>query len=192
MKRISFHNTAAQRIYDDYIMRCQRILRTLPASDQEECLMETNSYIYEYMQQHQQEDETNALLNILERLGSPDTTLKEVVAAKKIDQAVKTFNLKHLIQALLLNLRNGFVYVILLMMTILLISFPITIVFKLFYPAQTGLYVGNGDFFIGVDDDQHDTTEVLGNWFIPVISVIGLMSYFIIIFLLKIVKNKKS
>lgn len=191
MKRISFQNTAAQRVYDDYISRCQHALRTLPASDQEECLMETNSYIYEFMQQQQQEDEITTLLNILERLGSPEITLKEVVAAKKIDQAVKTFNLKHLIQALLLNLRNGIVYIILFIMTILLISFPITIVLKLLYPAETGLHVGNGNFFIGIVDNNDTTTEVLGNWFIPVITVVGLIFYFIIIFLLKIVKNRK-
>jgi uncharacterized membrane protein len=192
MKAITFKNATSQRVYNDYINRCKRVISILSATDQEDCLMEVNSYIHEYMQNHQQEDETTALLNILERLGNPEDTLKEVVAAKKIDQAVKTFNIKHLIQALLLNLRNGIVYIILFIMTILLVSFPISIVLKLLYPEKTGLFVGKGHFFIGMIDDKLGVPEVLGNWFIPVITIIGLIFYFIIIFLLKIVKNKKS
>jgi uncharacterized membrane protein len=192
MKAITFKHDTSQRIYNDYIGRCRRVISILSATDQEDCLMEVNSYIHEYIQNHQEDNETTALLNILDRLGSPETTLKEVVAAKKIDQAVKTFNLKHLVQALLLNLRNGIVYIILFLMTIFLISFPIAIVMELLYPKKTGLFVGKGHFFLGMIDEKLNVPEVLGNWFIPVIILAGLIFYFIIIFLLRIVKNKKS
>lgn len=192
MKLIEFKNTNAQRIYTDYINRSKRVIRILSNEDQEDCLMEINSYIFEYIQNHQNEDETSALLNILERLGSPEITLKEVVAAKKIDQAVKTFNLKHLIEALFLNLRNGLVYIVLFVLTLLLVCFPILIVMEILYPEETGLFVGEKTFFFGMTDPKSGIQEVLGSAFIPVVILLGVGFYFLIVFLLKLVKNKKS
>ncbi|AFK01920.1 hypothetical protein Emtol_0768 [Emticicia oligotrophica DSM 17448] len=192
MKLIEFKNTNAQRIYTDYINRSKRVTKILSNEDQEDCLMELNSYIYEYIQNHQNEDETTALLNIIERLGSPEITLKEVVAAKKIDQAVRTFNLKHLIQALFLNLRNGLVYIVLFILTIMLASFPILIVLELLHPIETGLFIGKRKFFFGIANPNAGFYEVLGNTFIPVVILLGVAFYFLIIFLLKLVKNKKS
>lgn len=192
MKLIEFKNTNAQRIYTDYINRSKRVISILSSEDQEDCLMELNSYIYEYIQNHQNEEETTALLNILERLGSPEITLKEVVATKKIDQAVKTFNIKHLIEALLLNLRNGLVYIVLFILTLLLACFPLLIGMKILYPTETGLYVGPNTFFFGMTESKENLNEILGNTFIPVVIILGVAFYFLIIFLLKLVKNKKS
>lgn len=191
MKLIEFKNTDTQRIYNDYINRSKRAVKILSAEDQEDCLMEINSYIYEYIQNNPQEQELTAMLNILERLGDPEITLKEVVATKKIDQAVRTFNVKHVIQALLLNLKNGVVYIILFIMALLGASFPILIILKLIYPDLTGLYVGKHTFFFGITPKSNGISEVLGDWFIPVVMLLSVLFYFIIIFLLKLVKNKK-
>jgi uncharacterized membrane protein len=191
MKLIEFNDTNALRIYTDYINRSKRVLRILSESDREDCLMELNSYIYEYLQNHRAEDETTALLNILERLGAPEITLKEVVAARKIDQAVKTFNIRHLIEALFLNLRNGVVYVILFILTLLLLCFPVLIVMELLYPDQTGLFMGGGSFFFGATSSPSEHREVLGHAFIPVVVLLGAASYFLIIFLLKLVKKNR-
>lgn len=191
MKLIEFTNTNAKRIYSDYIDRSKRVLRILSENDREDCLMELNSYIYEYLQNHRTEDEMTALLNILERLGAPEITLKEVVAARKIDQAVKTFNLRHLIEALLLNLRNGVVYVILFILTLLLLCFPVLAVMELLHPDQTGLFIGEGAFFFGTSADVPVHREVLGHAFIPVVALLGTASYFLIIFLLKLVKKNR-
>ncbi|RZM18047.1 MAG: hypothetical protein EOO88_41740 [Pedobacter sp.] len=192
MKRIDFKSTNAQRIYVDYIKRSERALSILSSADQEDSLMELNSYIYEYTQAHQTEDETTTLLNILERLGAPETTLKEVVAAKKIDQAVKTFNLKHLIEALFLNFRNGVVYVVLFVLTLMLICFPILIVMEVLYPADIGLFMGNNTFLFGTMEPEAGVNEVLGNTFIPVVTLLGVVFYFLIVFLLKLVKKTRS
>jgi uncharacterized membrane protein len=191
MKLIEFTDTNAKRIYSDYIDRSKRVLRILSENDREDCLMELNSYIYEYLQNHRAEDETTALLNILERLGAPEITLKEVAAARKIDQAVKTFNLRHLIEALLLNLRNGVVYVILFILTLLLLCFPVLIVMELLYPDRTGLFIGEDAFFFGAQSGASAHREVLGHAFIPVVVLLGAASYFLIIFLLKLVKKNR-
>jgi uncharacterized membrane protein len=191
MKLIEFKNTDTQRIYSDYINRSKRAVKILSAEDQEDCLMEINSYIYEYIQNNPQEQELTAMLNILERLGDPEITLKEVVAAKKIDQAVRTFNVKHVMQALLLNLKNGVVYIILFIMALLGTCFPILIILKIIYPEATGLYVGENTFFFGIMSKRDGISEVLGNWFIPVVILLSILFYFIIVFLLKLIKNKK-
>jgi hypothetical protein len=191
MKLIEFKNTDTQRIYNDYINRSKRAVKILSAEDQEDCLMEINSYIYEYIQSNPQEQELTAMLNILERLGDPEITLKEVVATKKIDQAVRTFNVKHVMQALLLNLKNGVVYIILFIMALFGASFPMLIILKLIYPDLTGLYVGKHTFYFGITLKREGISEVLGDWFIPVIILLSVLFYFIIIFLLKLVKNKK-
>lgn len=192
MKPIEFKNQASQRVYNDYMNRCKRVIKILSDSDQQECLMEVNSYIYEYVNNHQHEEELTALLNIIERLGAPEVTLKEVVAGKKISQAVRTFNLKHLIQALLLNLRNGIAYIILFIMTLTLLCFPVVIILEIINPVKTGLWVGKGHFVFGQILPQAGVNEVLGNFFIPVVILLGILLYFLIIFLLKLVKSKKS
>jgi len=192
MKPIEFKNQASQRAYNDYMNRCKRVINILSDEDQKECLMEVNSYIYEYVNNHQNEEELTALLNIIERLGAPEVTLKEVVADKKINQAVRTFNLKHLIQALLLNLRNGIAYIILFIMTLTLICFPVVIIMEIMNPEKTGLWVGKGHFVFGRVFPQAGVNEVLGNFFIPVVILLGILLYFLIIFLLKLVKSKKS
>jgi hypothetical protein len=191
MKAIEFSNPASQRVYNNYINRCKRVVHILSKNDQEECLMEVNSYIFEYMQEHRQQDETTTLLNILDRIGDPEITLREVVAGKKIDQAVKTYHIKHLLQALYLNLRNGFAYILLLILTLLLLTFPVLIVVKLIDPVHTGLWTGPRAFFLGITDDDNRLTELLGNWFIPVLTITGTLLYFAIINILKALRKKK-
>lgn len=190
MKAIEFKNPASQRVYNNYINRCKRVVQILSKADQEECLMEVNSYIYEYITDHR-EDEMTALLNILDRLGDPEITLKEVVASKKIDQAIKTFNVRYLLQALFLNLRNGIAYIVLSFMTIMLVTFPILIVMKIIKPEITGLWVGPHTFFFGITRKQEGIREIAGNYFIPIAIVTCILLYFIIIYILKVIRKKK-
>jgi uncharacterized membrane protein len=149
MKLLTFKNNSAQRIYDDYISRCKKAIKSLSDSDKEECLLEINSHIYEHIQDNATQDELENLLNVLERLGLPEETLKEYVAAKKIDQAVKTFNPKHLIQALYLNIRNGIIYVFLSVLVLFFCCFLLLMIFKAIYPENVGLFIGNGTFMFG-------------------------------------------
>jgi apolipoprotein N-acyltransferase len=63
---------------------------------------------------------------------------------------------------------------------------------KMLYPAKTGLFIGNGSFLFGTFWQQPQQSEVLGNAFIPVVALLGLGFYFLVIFLLKLVRNNKS
>lgn len=191
MKAIEFKDPASQRVYNSYIARCKRVVKILSVHDQEECLMEVNSYIYEYINDHH-EDEMTGLLNILDRLGDPEITLREVVASKKIDQAIKTYNIKYLFQALFLNLRNGAAYILLAFMTVMLVTFPVLIVMKLITPSKTGIWVGPRTFFLGIVSNKPDgIREIAGNYFIPIVIVLSILLYLLIITILKAIRKKK-
>ena len=205
MKAIPFDNHSAQRVYNDYIQRCRKATAILSAKDREEVLLEINSHIYEYLCANSTADQMEALLNVLERLGAPEETLREMVATKKIGEATRTFNPKHLIQALALNLTNGVLYIILSVLFLLEIVFPVLIMLKLIYPDRVGLFIhsngtflygyiskaGSGGISIGFSNPAKGT-EILGSWFIPVSLLIAVLIYIGIIFLLKVVKKNKK
>jgi hypothetical protein len=205
MKAIPFDNPSAQRVYNDYIQRCRRVTTILSEKDREEVLLEINSHIYEYLCANTTTDQMEALLNVLERLGAPEETLKEIVATKKIGQATRTFNPKHLIQALALNLTNGVIYIVISVLFLFEITFPTLIVLKLIYPGRVGLYTyPNGSFLFGYHNkalrggigvgsfNPANGTEILGAWFIPVSLLLAGLIYIGIILLLKAVKKIKT
>jgi uncharacterized membrane protein len=187
MKSLQLDNNSSQKIYDDYIVRCNKSLRILSEEDREDCLLEINSYIHEYLDDNKLngKDEIENLLNILDRIGIPEETFKELIASKKIIQAVYTYNPKVLIQALILNIQNGFIYIILSILFLFLTTFQILIILKLIKPDSVGLYVGFQTFFFGFTDSDKNLTEVLGNWFIPTSIIISLVLYFLILFVLQ-------
>ena len=189
MKLIVFKNNSSQRVYNEYIERCRKSIKSLADADKEECLLEINSHIYEYMQDHQLNDEMESLLDVLEKLGRPEETLKEYVAAKKINQAVKTFNPKHVVQALYLNIRNGIAYILLSVMGLFFCGFLFLIIFKIIYPQNVGLFIGTDTFLLGHTTSPDFAEEVLGNWFIPTMILSAGFLYLVIVFILKIIRK---
>jgi len=190
MKSLQLENKSAQRIYNDYIARCNKALRILSAADKEESLLEFNSYIYEYLEANKNngKDEIENLLNILERLGVPEETFKELIASKKMNQALRTFNPKVLVQALILNIGNGFIYILLSLLFLIEVCFVGLSVFKVIYPHRVGVFVGSHSFAIGYSNAQANETELLGNWFIPAAIIATAVLYFFSLFILKINK----
>lgn len=191
MNRLHFISKESQLVYDKYIEDCSKHIKILSPEDQQDCLMEVNSYIYEYMQDHMSEDENTALTHILERLGDPAITLREVVAYKKVIQATKTYSLKHILEAIYLNLRNGFVYIFLALLALVMISMPVLAVLKVIYPDKIGLWIGDGNFVLGTVEGNQQVSEYLGDFFIPFVMIFSVVLYFIIILILKFLKNRK-
>jgi len=191
MKAIQFNDKNAQRVYDEYIRRCQRRMRILSEKDEKDCLLEINSHIYEFIEANSGNNEMETLLNILERLGAPEETLKEVVALKKTKEAIRTLHPKHIAQSIFLNIGNGIFYIILSFLAVTVVLSPVMIILKLIYPENVGCFYGEKYFFFGYSSSAPNVNEVLGNWFIPVITAIGTALYFLVIFLLKL-KNKNK
>jgi hypothetical protein len=189
MKAITFTQPNAQRVYDNYMKRCRKAIMVLSAQDREDVLMEINSHIYEHLQRHPSEDELNLLLNIFERMGEPEESLKEQVALRKIDEAVKTYHPKHLIMALLLNIRNGAVYSFLSVLMLLFLATIALGVLKIFFPADTGFFVRGDEHHFGfILGDKGP--ETMGFWFIPLMLLLAAIFYATIIFSLKLIRKK--
>lgn len=196
MKQIIFKQSVSQRIYDNYIKRINRTVGTLSKTDREDVLKEFNSHIYEGINRIEKKAEADALLDVLDRLGPPEETLKPLIAGKKLEQATKTFNPVHILQALTLNITNGFIYIIFAILYVLLLGGIILIYVKIANPEEVGLYFSEGKFLalgefrIGT---ENNVEEVLGKWFIPVIFTSMILIYVILTFFLGLKRriNKK-
>lgn len=191
LEKIKFKDSGAQRIYSDYLKRIERVVIPLPKSDRQEVLMEFNSHIYESLQQNKNESEIDRLLDVLEKLGPPEETLKPLVADKKMEQATRTFNPLHMVKALALNLGNGISYVIFFLLYLMLFGFVFMILPEIFDSSSTGLFLNGNDFqALGKINSEYlkgtATREVLGSWFIPAMLVAIVIFYILITFLLKI------
>ncbi|KQO22578.1 hypothetical protein ASF10_09415 [Flavobacterium sp. Leaf82] len=193
---IKFEEKASQRIYNDYMKRIRKATASLSKINQDDIYMEFNSHIYESIQHKNGANEVDSLLDIIEKLGSPEEVLKPLVADKKLEQATKTFNPVHVFKALVLNFTNGISYIFFFVLYLFLFGFVFLIFAKIFNPSLVGLYMKKDSFSVFVlgminpeDQIKSQTHEVLGNWFIPVMLLSIVFFYFIITLLLKFKKS---
>lgn len=190
MKPIEFEHKAAQRIYDDYVKRINRTVATLSKADQHDILLEFNSHIYESMQGSNKESEIDSLLDVLQKLGAPEEVLIQLVADKKMEQATKTFNPAHIFKALVLNISNGISYTIFVILYLILGVGVFSVGAKIFYPDKIGFFVYKKGWSIGIGENSG--TEVLGNWFIPVMLVAIILLYILITLMLRLIRGLKK
>jgi hypothetical protein len=192
IQEIKFSQKASKRVYDDYMKRISKATSSLSNKDQEDIYMEFNSHIFEAMHHSGGTTEIDTLLDVLEKLGAPEKVLKPLIADKKLEQATKTFNPIHVFKALVLNFTNGFSYIVFFFLYLLLLGFILLIPAKLIYPSNIGMYYREGfHLYFGWSDKaiQNGFTELLGNWFIPVMLLSVILFYVLITFLLKFKKS---
>ena len=190
MKQLEFKQEAAQRIYDDYIKRINRTVATLSNADQQDIQLEFNSHIYESMQGSIKESEIDSLLDVLQKLGAPEEVLTQLVADKKLEQATRTFNPAHIFKALALNVSNGISYTIFIILYLILGIGVFSVGAKIFYPDKVGFYVYEKGWSIGIGENSG--TEVLGNWFIPVMLGVLLLLYILTTLMLRLIRKLKK
>lgn len=195
MKPIAFEHTASQKIYNDYIKRTKKMVSGLSNEDKQDILMEFNSHIFESMQQVSKASEIDNLLDVLQKLGTPEDVLKPLVAEKKLNQATKTFNPLHVFKALILNISNGVSYIIFALLYIMLFGFIFLIINKIISPDQVGLFYKDGSFFVlgktSYNVSSPEIAEVLGYWFIPIMIFATLSLYMVITLLLRLKRKVK-
>jgi len=188
MKHIKFNKNASQKIYNDYLKRIELTTKTLPKVDRNEILMEFNSHIYEGTINTDITNEVDNLMAVLDKLGIPEEVLKPLVADKKLQQATKTFNPIHLIQALALNITNGISYVIFSLLYLFIFSGIFLIIAKIFNPNVGMYYKGNEFRVLGfIKNIEHsELKEILGYWFIPAMFIAIIILYVATTLLLKL------
>jgi len=192
MKRIIFTNPTAQKIYDDYFARVTRCVRILSPDDQQELLMELNRHVYEATHRGIAGSEVDILVDTLDKLGAPEVVLQPAVAYKKVQQAGRSFNPKHILQALYLNIANGAGFFVIGIIYLLTLAFGSLAVIKLVSPTHTGFFLQNGHWFaFGYTSDlPNGLIELLGNWFIPVVILIMGIFYFLNTLMFRLLKKK--
>ncbi|WP_316805289.1 HAAS signaling domain-containing protein [Pedobacter nototheniae] len=192
IENIKFNQEASKRVYTDYMRRVKKATASLSKENQDDIYMEFNSHIFEAIQQNGHSNEIDALLDILEKLGTPEEVLKPLVADKKLEQATTTFNPIHIFKALMLNLTNGISYLIFFILYLLLFGFVFLIFAKIIHPAEVGLFYKDSTFLVlgsSNQTSQSGVTEQLGNWFIPVMLLSIVLFFMLITFLLKFKNN---
>jgi len=193
---IKFSQEASGRVYKDYMKRVRTTTASLSQQDQDDIYMEFNSHIFEAIRHRNDVAEIDALLNVLEKLGTPEEVLKPLIADKKLAEATKTFNPVHVFKALILNFTNGISYIIFFFLYIFLFAFVLLIFAKILNPSEVGLFYKQDTFMVlGISKNLNNEgmNELLGNWFIPVMVLSIVACYFILTLLLKLKKsiNKK-
>ncbi|SHL19004.1 hypothetical protein [Flavobacterium chilense] len=193
---LKFEQKASQRIYNDYMKRIRKVTASLSKINQDDIYMEFNSHIFEAIQHKKETNEIDALLDIIEKLGIPEEVLKPLVADKKLEQATRTFNPVHVFKALILNFTNGISYILFFILYLFLFGFVFLIFAKIVNPSLVGLYVNKQSLSVVVlgmmnpeSQIKNQTTEILGNWFIPAMLFSIVFFYFLITLLLKFKKS---
>jgi len=178
------------------LRQIQLVAKKLNKEDQNDILMELNSHIYESISKTKDEDdELKNLKNTLDKIGIPSVVLKPLIAEKKLNQATKTFNPIHIFQALVLNFSYGIIYFVFFILYLFLFSFVVLIFGKIFFPNSVGFYYKKGEIFqYGgfIESGRLQNYEVLGNWFIPITIVLGILFYLLITLLLKLKKSMRK
>lgn len=193
MKKLEFKDKSAKEVYDSYIKRVRQTITILSKIDKEDVLMEFNSHIFEGLQKNNTKNELENILKITTELGDPEVVLKPLIAEKKLHQATRTFNPKHIIQALFLNIKNGVIYSVFALIYICLFVFGILIILKMIYPNDTGLFLDKDGFFVlGRYSASDNITEVFGGWLIPTLFLISLALYIIITLMLKTTRKTQK
>lgn len=193
-KKIKFKNADAQNIYENYLKQIQSVTKRLSLEDRNDILLELNSHIYESLSKKSNENTTEVkrLTDTLDNIGIPKEILKPLIADKKLHQATRTFNPIHIFQALALNFSYGIIYFLFFTLYLFLFSFIVLIFGKIFFPNHVGFYYSKGEIFqYGgfIEGEKLQNFEVLGNWFIPVTILLGIIFYFFITFLLKLKRS---
>ena len=192
IKEIQFKEDASKRIYLSYMKRIERMIKPLSKTDQTEVLLEFNSHIFEGLAHKHQKNEIVKLVDILDKLGNPEEVLKPLIADKKLEEATRTFNPIHLFKALILNITNGVSYLFFAILYLSLLGFIFVIYAKIKNPDQVGLFMENNSFLaLGRVNESYlqnpNISEVLRNWFIPVMLLSIILSYLHLLFCLQFV-----
>lgn len=193
MKKIIFKDKTAQQIYDDYFRRMEKSISVLSPNDRRDMLMELNSHFYEGLQQSEQTNEMDIILRLTEKLGLPEDVSKSLIAEKKANPAIKTFHPKPFFRAVVLNIHKGGIFIIVALSWLFSATLFLTVITKLIFPKQTGLFVENGHFMqIGFSSSAISGKEVLGNWYIVLALLAIIVFYFVAIALLRLARKKTT
>jgi len=178
MEKIKFDDGHARKIYTDYLNGVSSALDKTDKPFRESILMEVNSHIFEAVSTGNASEAEN-IRRAISELGRPEDYLKDLVAEKRLDEALKAYNpigiLKHIYYFGKSSLKYSAYFVVYLF----ILAMPFLFFAKLFFPESTGLFY-RGDKIVGFGfwRDTEGLTEVLHLWFYPAVILMMALLYF--------------
>ncbi|WP_134090949.1 hypothetical protein [Olivibacter sp. XZL3] len=191
MQKISFTERNAQQVYEQFLSNVSNVIKDLPDKDRNEIVMEINSHIYEGMESMDNGSEIDRILSITSQLGDPHEFLKPIVTERQLDDALKKFKLGKILSIIYKKAKTSVNYAMFFILYLFSLCTFSLIFFKLFFPANTGLfYSGQRIKAFGFALNISGTTEVLGGWFYLVVIAIVSVFYGIITLLLRATRRR--
>ncbi len=194
--KLEFKEKISERIWKNYFKRVNRTLKSVPAKQREEMILELQGHLYESFQNDNSPNEADGILNSIEKMGDPEDYLRPVAAEKLLSNASKSFNPKDIFFGLVCNfcisvkkaLFACFFSIGYLFLTVI----AIMTVFKIFFPDNIGVFKKpSGSYTIGIIYDSTLYTDVFGYWIIPAGLILSVVLYFILTKSLKLMTGKR-
>jgi uncharacterized membrane protein len=183
------------RIWDQYFKRLGRELGPLDEQQRRELEMEVQDHLLRSFQEIAGANEAEKLLLAIEHLGEPAEFVKPLLADKLLGKASRTLTPKAVFSGLYYYLFGGIKRMLLGLLFgvgyMLSCGLVIMAVLKPFFPKNIGLLIfADGDWSFGIKIHNAGLkTDALGYWIMPLGLLAGMLIYFALTKLLRVLKK---
>jgi len=178
------------KIWNDYFRRIRKNLSLLNQQQKQDLIKELEGHIYESYLESEGGNETEKLLNALERMGDPDEFLKPLLSKELLMKGTKSFSPIAIFKGLYLNIYAGLKAVFLSLVFgvgfLLSVIMAILAVVKLILPERVGLFLfPDGNWSFGIIANITGANEILGYWIVPLCLIFAVALYMLLTYLVK-------
>ncbi len=196
--QIPFTNRSSAQLYQDYMSTATALVKKLALEQRQDILCEINSHIFEALQQQLppqliHDAMPSQLQEILDKLGLPETFIKEMILSTSIAPSIESPRKSVSLLRVPIMLTQGIVNMIYYIIYTLMLIAVFLVVAKFIDPQGVGFFYAPNKFFIfGKLILQHEEAlryEQLGNYFIPAFLFIISGLYYSSTLILKLKKS---
>lgn len=183
------------RLWNQYFRRMERLTRLMDPKSREEIHREIKAHLLESMTEIELDNETERLLEAMERLGEPESFLHPMMADRYLKRATRTLSPGAVARGLYFTIRRGIrwasVSFLFVFGYVLFLLCCVMAVFKPIFPNHVGVFMTfSGGPVIGLLGNSADIkTDVLGYWIIPLSLFVGAVLYVGLTKLLRVLRK---
>jgi Protein of unknown function (DUF1700) len=156
-----------------FLKEVRRGLGSMDAAERDDVIEELRSHFIER--------QTQGKANLLDGFEDPQTMAASFVGERALRGALSQGTPWAFLRALVISARNSllafFVLIPLVLAQVIAFFCVLTAALKPFAPAEFGLWVGHGNFYVGRGTPSGH--EVLGWWGVPILLVIGVVLFWV-------------
>lgn len=156
-----------------WLRKIRQGLSTLGAPERDEIVNELRAHLLDRQAEGKRD--------VLEGFEPPEDLAASFLEESALRGALAEGSSWALGRALLIAARDSLLGLVVLLPLVLMqaagLLFCLLSLLKLFMPARIGLWVGGGNFYLGIDNGNPALHEVLGWWVTPVLNALGLLLF---------------